>query len=126
VPLLLLKQARLGPCDFDIRNVLSATLIWDLPSMKGSSRVLSTLTGGWELGTIVSAYSGAPFTATDPARNGPYGDSLRVLRSDAAATTYKRGSATDPNMRNISPDEVFEVLQTIMGARRHPAGSLAE
>jgi heptosyltransferase-1 len=68
----------------------------------------------------------AIFGPTDPARNGPYGDSLRVLRTDAAATTYKRGAATDPSMRNISPDEVFEVLRGIIGARRRPAGSLAE
>ncbi len=73
VPLLLIKSARLGACDFDIRDVLSATLIWDLPSMKGGSRVLSTLTGGWELGTIVSAYSGAPFTATVGDGNDPLG-----------------------------------------------------
>ena len=68
----------------------------------------------------------ALFGPTDPARNGPYGDSLQVLRSAAAATTYKRGSAIDPSMRNISPDEVFEALRAIVGARRRPAGSLAE
>jgi len=68
----------------------------------------------------------AIFGPTDPARNGPYGDSLRVLRTGAAATTYKRGAATDPSMRNVSPDEVFEVLRGIIGTRRRPAGSLAE
>src|ERR1017187_3984215 len=46
----------------------------------------------------------AIFGPTDPARNGPYGDTLRVLRTDAAATTYQRGAAIDPSMRNISPD----------------------
>ena len=73
VPLLLLKSARLGACDFDIRDVLSGTLMWDLPSMKSGSRLLSTITGGWELGTIVSAYSGAPFTATVGDGNDPLG-----------------------------------------------------
>jgi heptosyltransferase-1 len=68
----------------------------------------------------------AIFGPTDPARNGPYSDSLRVLRTPAAATTYKRGTAIDSSMRNISPDEVFEALRAIMGARRRPAGSLAE
>jgi heptosyltransferase-1 len=68
----------------------------------------------------------AIFGPTDPARNGPFGDSLRVLRSPAAATTYKRGSGTHPSMTDISPDEVFEVLRAIVGARRRPAGSLAE
>jgi heptosyltransferase-1 len=68
----------------------------------------------------------AIFGPTDPARNGPYGDSLRVLRTPSATTTYKRGTAIDSSMRNIAPDEVFEVLRAIMGARRRPAGSLAE
>ena len=68
----------------------------------------------------------AIFGPTDPARNGPYGDSLRVLRTDAAATTYKRGTAIDPSMRSISPDEVFEVLRAIVGARRRPLEGLTE
>jgi heptosyltransferase-1 len=68
----------------------------------------------------------AIYGPTDPARNGPYGGSLRVLRASAAATTYKRGTAIDPSMRNVSPDEVFEALRVIVGARRRPAGSLAE
>jgi heptosyltransferase-1 len=68
----------------------------------------------------------AIFGPTDPARNGPYGDSFRVLRTAAVKTTYKRGDAIDPSMRNISPDEVFEALKTAMGAHRRPAGSLAE
>jgi heptosyltransferase-1 len=68
----------------------------------------------------------AIFGPTDPARNGPYGDSLHILRTPGTATTYKRGAAIDPSMQNISPDEVFEVLRTVMGAHRRPAGSLAE
>ena len=68
----------------------------------------------------------AIFGPTDPARNGPYGASLRVLRTAAAATTYKRGGAISPSMSNIAPDEVFEALRVIVGARRRPAGSLAE
>jgi hypothetical protein len=73
VPLMLLKSARLGACDFDIRHVLTGTLMWDLPSMKNSGRFVSTLTGGWELGTIVTATSGAPFTMTVGDGNDPLG-----------------------------------------------------
>jgi heptosyltransferase-1 len=68
----------------------------------------------------------AIFGPTDPARNGPYGDSLRVLRAAGAAATYQRGAAIDPGMRNISPDEVFELLRAVIGTRRRPTGSLAE
>jgi hypothetical protein len=73
VPLMLIKSARLGACDFDIRHVLSGTLMWDLPSLKNVSRFVSALTGGWELGTIVTATSGAPFTVTVGDGNDPLG-----------------------------------------------------
>jgi heptosyltransferase I len=53
----------------------------------------------------------AIFGPTDPARNGPYGGSLTVLRSARAVTTYKRGRDIDPSMRDISVDDVFSALQ---------------
>ena len=67
----------------------------------------------------------AIFGPTDPARNGPYGETFTVLRSRDAATTYKRGSNIDEAMRQISPDQVFETLKALLAGRRHPAGSMA-
>jgi len=57
----------------------------------------------------------AIFGPTDPARNGPYGDSVCVLRSPGAVTTYKRGDTIDPSMQAISPESVFETLKTVLG-----------
>ncbi len=68
----------------------------------------------------------AIFGPTDPARNGPYGESLQVLRTPAAPTTYKRGTTIDPSMQQIAPDQVFELLRTMLHERQHPAGSIAE
>lgn len=73
VPLLLLKSARLGACDFDVRQVLSATALWNIPSVKGGNRFVSALTGGWQLGTIITATTGAPFTVTVGDGNDPLG-----------------------------------------------------
>jgi heptosyltransferase-1 len=56
----------------------------------------------------------AIYGPTDPARNGPYGDSLRVLRSPAAVTTYKRGAFIGEAMRAVSPDHVFEALKAML------------
>ena len=56
----------------------------------------------------------AIYGPTDPARNGPYGDSLRVLRSPAAVTTYKRGRSIDEAMRAVSPAQVFEALKAML------------
>jgi heptosyltransferase-1 len=52
----------------------------------------------------------AIFGPTDPARNGPYGTSIRVLRVPGATTTYSRGGEIDDSMRRITPDQVFECL----------------
>jgi heptosyltransferase I len=56
----------------------------------------------------------AIFGPTDPARNGPYGDTVKVLRSPSAATTYKRGASIDESMRAIGPERVFEALKTVL------------
>ncbi|MCU1220204.1 MAG: TonB-dependent receptor plug [Candidatus Angelobacter sp.] len=79
VPILLFKQYRLGACDFDVRHTMTGTLIWDIPSPQSSNRFMSGLVKGWELGTIVSATSGSPFTVTvggggDPLGTGFNGD----------------------------------------------------
>ncbi len=79
VPLLLVKSARVGACDFDVRQVLSASVMWDIPGIKSSSSFVRGATNGWELGTIVTATTGAPFTVTvgdgnDPLNTGFNGD----------------------------------------------------
>ena len=74
----------------------------------------------------VAAALGKPGVAlygpTDPARNGPYGDSLRVLRHSEAATTYRRSSSIDESMIRIAPVEVFEALRSVLQSRRRSAG----
>ena len=53
----------------------------------------------------------AIFGPTDPARNGPYGASIKVLRSESASTTYKRDPDISASMRAITPDRVFAALK---------------
>jgi heptosyltransferase I len=53
----------------------------------------------------------AIFGPTDPGRNGPYGDSITVLRSEAAATTYKRHASIHPAMRAVTPEQVMNALK---------------
>jgi heptosyltransferase-1 len=88
-----------------------------------AAAVLGVDSGPMHLAAAIGKPGVALFGPTDPARNGPYGDSLRVLRSGTAATTYKRGPAIDPSMQQISPDEVFEALRAMLGAHRRPAGA---
>ena len=67
----------------------------------------------------------AVFGPTDPARNGPYGDSFTVLRSPHSVTSYKRRAEIDPSMTRVSPDEVFEALRGHLIRQTQSAGCLA-
>jgi len=58
----------------------------------------------------------AIYGPTDPARNGPYGGTITVLREAAAVTTYKRNALHDSSMQAIRPAQVFETLQTVLSA----------
>ena len=78
VPILFSKSYRVGACDFDVRHNLSGNFVWQVPAPK-SDGVLSALTNGWQLGTIITAMSGSPFTPTigggaDPLGTGFNGD----------------------------------------------------
>ena len=73
VPLLLNKQYRIGSCDFDIRSVATGNLIWDIPAPKFDNALANVVTNGWELGGIVTAETGAPFSVTIGGGNDPLG-----------------------------------------------------
>ncbi len=87
-----------------------------LPGLVDATRraaaVVGVDSGPMHLAAALGKSGVAIFGPTDPARNGPYGDTIRVLRDPQAKTTYKRGSAIDPSMRRIAPGEVFEILKT--------------
>lgn len=73
VPLLLQKSYRIGPCDFDIRSVATGSVIWDIAAPKFSNAFANIATNGWELGGILTAESGAPFSVTVGGGNDPLG-----------------------------------------------------
>jgi heptosyltransferase-1 len=103
-----------------------STLAGLIHATRRAAAVVGVDSGPLHLAAALGRPGVAIFGPTDPARNGPYGDSFRVLRTAAVQTTYKRGGAIDPSMQNISPDEVFQALKATMRAHRRPAGSLAE
>lgn len=57
------------------------------------------------------------FGPTDPARTGPFGGSMTVLRAGDVETTYKRQGRIHASMRVISPNDVAQaVLDSIAAA----------
>jgi heptosyltransferase-1 len=82
-----------------------------------AAAVIGVDSGPMHLAAALGKPGVAIFGPTDPARNGPCGDSIRVLRSLSAQTTYKRGTEIDDSMRRVSPDEVFDALRPILRQR---------
>jgi heptosyltransferase I len=82
-----------------------------ISATRRAAAVVGVDSGPLHLAAALGKPGVAIFGPTDPARNGPYGTSFRVLRSGSAATTYKRGSEIADSMQSITPDQVFETLK---------------
>jgi heptosyltransferase I len=78
--------------------------------------VIGVDSGPMHLAAALAKPGVAIFGPTDPARNGPYGGSLRVLRSATATTTYKR-NAGDEDMRAITAEAVASELLAALEAK---------
>lgn len=61
-PFLFCKSCTRGLSDFNITHALSINYIWDLPTPRDWKGFLAHTLGGWQLGGIVTAQSGVPFT----------------------------------------------------------------
>jgi heptosyltransferase-1 len=108
-----------GPPGAPFRNVEPAlthysSLAGLIHATRRATAVVGVDSGPLHLAAALSKPGVAIFGPTDPARNGPYGNSLDVLRSSSAGTTYKRGAAIDPSMQLVSPDQVFDILKAAL------------
>jgi heptosyltransferase-1 len=82
--------------------------------------ILGLDSGPMHLAAALGKVGVAIFGPTDPARNGPYGNSIAVLRSPKAQTNYKRNAEIDQSMRDVTPAMVFAALKARMFCRAEP------
>lgn len=80
-----------------------------------AAAVVGLDSGPLHLAAALSKPGVAIFGPTDPARNGPYGGTIRVLRAEGAETTYKRGERISASMQAITPDQVWAALAPQLG-----------
>jgi heptosyltransferase-1 len=76
-----------------------------------ASAVVGVDSGPLHLAAALNRPGVAIFGPTDPARNGPYGTSIRVLRSEGASTSYKRDPGMAACMQAITPERVLACLK---------------
>jgi heptosyltransferase-1 len=93
-----------------------------IPQLIGATRRARAVVGVDSGPLHVAAALGKPgvavFGPTDPARNGPYGGTLTVLRATSAATSYRREADVSCAMSSIGAEQVYEELcRTLTGKR---------
>jgi lipopolysaccharide heptosyltransferase I len=82
-----------------------------IDATRRASAVIGVDSGPLHIAAALGKPGVAIYGPTDPARNGPYGGTLTVLRDSSAVTSYKRGNEISAAMRAITPDQVLKVLR---------------
>lgn len=97
-----------------------------IDATRRAAAVVGVDSGPMHLAAALGKPGVAIFGPTDPARNGPYGGSLRLLTSPDAQVRYQpqkarkdvkrsgaylRGSHVDPAMRAVAPEDVIAALK---------------
>lgn len=78
--------------------------------------VIGVDSGPMHLAAALNKPGVAIFGPTDPARNGPYGGSLQVLRDASAVTDYSRSQEPAASMLAISPRMVADAITEILAS----------
>ncbi len=105
----IVRRAPAGSCRLHVSSIEGL-----IAATRKARAVIGVDSGPLHLAAALQAPGVALFGPTDPARNGPYGSSFRVLRSPDAATSYKRRGEIDPSMRSIEPREVWAALEPML------------
>ena len=97
-----------------------------IDATRRAAAVVGVDSGPMHLAAALNKPGIAIFGPTDPARNGPYGGSLKIITSPEAVVRYQtgkrctdvkrsgayvRGSAIDPAMRAVAPERVLAALK---------------
>ncbi len=81
-----------------------------IDATRRASAVLGLDSGPLHLAAALRKPGVALFGPTDPARNGPYGGTIRTLRTPGAETTYQRGASISQSMAALDVNQVWAAL----------------
>lgn len=95
-----------------------------LPGLVDATRravaVVGVDSGPLHLAAALGKPGVAIFGPTDPSRNGPYGGTIRVLRSAQAVGSYRRRPRVAQAMGTVTPADVLEALEGLGVLRGSP------
>jgi hypothetical protein len=100
-PLFFCTRCRRGLSDYNIAQAFKVNYLWDVPGPRSTDGFVGYVARGWELGGIVTAESGVPFTPIiggDPLgqnSSDPFGYPNRLKSSSGCSTATHPGKATN-------------------------------
>ncbi len=97
-----------------------STLAGLIDATRRASAVVGVDSGPLHLAAALGKSGVAIYGPTEPARHGPYGESIAVLRDASAVTTYRRTEDPAASMRAITPDMVFAQLESQLQKTTQP------
>ncbi len=108
----------------DVR-VHTSSLSGLIAATRRATAVVGLDSGPLHLAAALRKPGVALFGTTDPARTGPFGGSMIVLRAENVVTTYKRGDAIHSSMKAITVDQVTEGVLRSIAEASVPANGVA-
>ncbi|MCU0246721.1 MAG: hypothetical protein MUC42_09105, partial [Bryobacter sp.] len=81
-----------------------------IDATRRAAAVIGLDSGPLHLAAALGKPGVALFGPTDPARNGPYGGTVTVLRAPGAVTSYRREPVIAPSLRALTPEQVLAAL----------------
>jgi hypothetical protein len=99
-----------GPSDFDITHRLVVSYSWSIPAPASLTGASKALLDGWELGGIVTAQSGPPFTVTIQTDQARTGDSR--VRSTSGGQRPNYNPAPGCSVNAINPGDSLNYIRT--------------
>jgi heptosyltransferase-1 len=82
-----------------------------IDATRRAAAIVGLDSGPMHLAAALGVPGVALFGPTDPTRNGPWSQSITVLRAPGAETSYSREDSIHSSMRELHPDVVFESLR---------------
>src|SRR6266700_3601000 len=89
-----------GPSDFDHTHRFVASYVWQLPGLSKTKGVLRQVFGGWQLGGVVSAQTGRPFTVLSGVNNS--GTGIGQDRANLIGAPYGPGACVAAKITTTS------------------------
>jgi heptosyltransferase-1 len=94
-----------------------------IDATRRAAAVVGLDSGPMHLAAALGKPGVAIYGPSDPARTGPYGRTVTVLRAPHAATTYERSAEVSADMRAITPEMVMDSLRPQLVACAARAGA---